>query len=248
MQPRTQILLIVALAVCRVVAQTSEPEPHSRTSGESCDNEVSLGISSSQGRSSFLDLSSGAKICTENDRRRWAFEGEIVSSSRNGSVILQQSADGNYEFRFARRWFWTFDLSEEANRDVGLESRVIAAPGLGYQISPRWGYFLVEGGFTRTWENDLAASPTSFPEVWGATRVTWRNRKGMSVTESLEFYAKTGDTANHRWFSNTELRFRITDRLSIRSTLRFQWDNVPALHYPKTSITTRTQFAYSFSR
>ena len=230
------------------MAQTQTSELHSRASNEPCDDEVSLGIASSQARTSFLDVSGGTKTCTDSDRKRLAFEGEIVSSSRSGSVSLQQSLAGTFEYRFARRWFATVEVNEEANRDIGIESRVSLAPGAGYQVSPRWGFFLIEGGFTRTWQNDIGSSPASFPEVWAGTKTRWKNSNGVSLTESLDFYAKTGDIADHHWFSNTELRFRLTERFSLKSTVRFQWDNVPAVHYPKTSVTTRTEFVYSFGR
>jgi len=241
-------VLVMALCVSLAMAQTGAPAHTRAGSAEPCETSLALGINSSSGKTSFLNVSGGAKACTDNGKRRIDFETEIVASNRNGSTALNQWIDAAYEYRFARSWFGTLYMNEQADRDAGLESRIVLAPGAGYQMVPKWGVVALEAGITRTWENTQGAAPVDFPEYWSASQARWKISRVSTLTESLEFYARMSDTADHRWLSDTSLRFRLTERFSLRTSARVQWDNVPAFNYPKTTITTRTQLEYSFNR
>jgi hypothetical protein len=225
---------------------TPQAAANSRAFVESCDNEMRLGMISERGRSSVLEFEGGGLLCRESSRRRWTLEAEAMSSTRNGSNVLSQSLDYGYEYRLAHGWYGVVNVSEEADRDIGLASRVLFAPGIGVDIRPWWGGFAAEAGLSRTRENNQGAPPRNFPEIWTATETRWKIRSGVVLREALSFYARTENTADHRWESRTSLSLKLIGRLSLETGVTFKWDNIPASQYPKTSIRTRTALKYSF--
>jgi hypothetical protein len=71
---RTLIVSVAAL----LLAVAAFPRVTKDRVNENCENGIELGLDSRGGNGSSLNFSSGLKACTDNEKRRWAFEGEAL--------------------------------------------------------------------------------------------------------------------------------------------------------------------------
>src|SRR2546423_9429756 len=155
--------LAVIVSITLFVAATAYPRISKSRVNEDCRNELQVGLDSTGGNRSSLSFGSGLQACTDNLKRRWAFEGETLLI-KSGTTNRSHKLEGGYDYRFAEGWLAILQASQEADNGDGLQSRVVVSPGVGVERYPDWGTVRLGAGLGRTWENNWGAEPASFPQ------------------------------------------------------------------------------------
>ena len=236
--------LILSIAAF-LLAVAAFPRVTRERVNENCENGIELGLDSRGGNGSSLNLSSGLKACTDNEKRRWAFEGEALIV-KSGTTQRSHRLEGAYDHRFGEGWLAIFQASQEADSGDGLQSRVVVAPGIGLERFPDWGTMRFGAGLGRTWEDNRDAGPTSFPEAWGQTVVRWKVRPNITLREKVDAYFETRDQSNYWYRSDFDLQFKFGDHFSLQTGIVYKWDHQPARNAGRSSWITRTRFVFTW--
>lgn len=237
--------------IALLLASTALAQSPAYQVNEDCTNAVHLGMNASGGRVDAFGGAFGSDLCSDNEKRRLAFHAEasvIKITGTDGQKQTSQSREieASHERRFGKGWFTVIDVSHEADNSQGLESRNIVAPGVGAGFARDWGTSKFEVGVARTWENIRGEPRKAFPEAWASSTVGWKIRPNISLKENLEFYASMEDSEDYRYSSRTDLSFRMTSHLSLRTGFRYDWDHKPARGYDKTDWKTSTLFVFAW--
>jgi len=235
--------LAVVVFVMLFVAATAYPRISKSRVNEDCQNELQVGLDSTGGNRSSLSFGSGVQACTDNLKRRWAFEGETLLI-KSGTTNRSHKLEGAYDYRFAEGWLAILQASQEADNGDGLQSRVVVSPGVGVERFPDWGTVRVGAGFGRTWEDNRDAEPTSFSQAWSQAVVRWKVRPNISLREKLDAFLETRHEANYCYRADTDVEFRFGDHSSLASSIVYKWDHQPARNAARASWLTRTRFVF----
>ena len=224
-----------------------------RRINEDCENEIHGGLNSSGGNRTSLGGSAGLKGCFDDQVRRWAADGDFTVvrvTLADGSKVTAQrhEVEGGYERIFHQRWSWLLEVSHEADTGSGLESRFIAAPGIGVLFKQQRTATSFEVGLARTWENNRGEPRNVFPEAWVEGDFRWQIKPTIKFREKLELFASTEDESDYRYDAETSLAVQLGEHISLKLAYDLRWDSRPAPRYGKTDWTTRTLFVYSWNR
>ena len=239
---RVWILSIAAV----LIAGTAFPKVTRSRVNEDCKNAVQLGLDTTGGNSSSLSFSTGLNACTDNEKRRLAFEGEALFLRSSATTQRNHRLEGGYDYRFGDGWLAILQASHEADTTDGLQRRVVVAPGLGLERFPTWGTFRFGAGLGRTWEDNNDAEPTSFPEAWSQAVVRWKVRPNIIFREKGDAFFETRDQSNYWYRSDTNFQFQFTQHFALETGVVYKWDHKPARNRDRASWITRTRFVFTW--
>lgn len=217
---------------------------------EDCDNEIHLGMSSTGGNRSAVGGSAGAKGCADNEKRRWALEGDVtvirISSDSGTSTVERHEIEADHESQLSKRWSAVLEVSQEGDGGGGLESRWVVSPGLGTKFHPKWGFVSLEAGIANTWENNRGEPRKSIPEAWVEADLQWKIRPNAKFREKLELNASTEDQTDYRFDAESTLSVKVGEHISLRVAFELRWNRTPPRGYEKVDWNMRTLFGYSW--
>jgi putative salt-induced outer membrane protein YdiY len=219
-----------------------------RLRNDGCSKKLEFGLVANSGDTVELTANAKARLCTETDATRLEFNGDMKAFSKGKQFVINRDLKADYDYYFGSKWLVTALLSNEGNPNYGLDDRTIIAPGVGLYNRPEWGYYSAVLGVTRTWENLREEGPASFAEAWAGTQVNWRLGAVTTLKQALDFFGRLEKFSDHRWKSETEIDWDVTERIGFSNALDVQWDNVPAPHTPKTNVQMEMNLVINFPR
>ena len=238
-----RLLLISVVAL--LVAVAAYPRISKSRINEDCHNNFELGLDSTGGNSSSLNFGSGLKACSDNEKRRLAFEGEALLI-RSGTTKQSHKLEGAYDHRFGDGWLAILQASQEADSADGLQARVVVSPGIGLERAPAWGTMRFGAGYGRTWENNRDAGRVTFPQAWSQAVVRWKVRPNITFREKADAFFETKDQTNYWYRADSNVQFRIGAHFAVETGVVYKWDHKPARNANRASWITRTRFVYTW--
>lgn len=230
-------------------AQTNTPAPGSEQLS------AQLGLNSSHGNSESVSVSAGVDWNENVGRLEQELDfNSYVSKSLGGGGHLSDSQHLDWTIRYGlgsattRRWFALAHVAGDRNEYAGVGFRAITGPGFGRHIIERTNMRVtLEGGVASAWERKTGGGDTSqFVMPFFHPMMHWDFSKVGYLSQVVEFEFNGEDSGDVRINSDTELSFRITERISLRPSIRVNWDNQPMNGAKALDVITQTSLSYSF--
>jgi putative salt-induced outer membrane protein YdiY len=228
------------------IAVAANAQTPRRQVNEDCKNDANLGFTALGGKVSAFGGGMGLNLCSEAERNRWALSaaGSITRVGESGNepatTVQNRNLEAGHEYHFTKPLFTVMRVEYEMNTAQGLESRVVLAPGVGTEIRPQWGSVAFETGLQRNWENVRGEPRKAFPEGWLRASLGWMIRPNVIFGQKLEFDGNTNNRRDYRYKTDTSLRVRLTEKLSLKTGYKTSWDRTPAKGFSRSVWTTDT--------
>lgn len=137
-----------------------------------------------------------------------------------------------YDRDISARVFWFTGVQWTRNEFAGFDSRVVAVGGVGnlWWENDR-GFFKTNYGLTYTTQDDLVPNPRIEDSFLGA-QFGWsyaREFGNAKYTNVLVLDANIDETDDLRGDMVNAVSVNMTDRLAIKVSLHWLWDNLPAM-------------------
>jgi len=145
-------------------------------------------------------------------------------------------ADSTFMRRVTERFFWNVAGSFERDKFAGLDSRAVAALGVGYRWENRdkSGLFDATFGPTYTTQKEVVDDPSTVNDFAGARFAAtgsykFGDTKGSTFSSQLVMDENLQDTADLRANWVNRLTVAMSQRLALNLSAQFVYDNQPQL-------------------
>jgi putative salt-induced outer membrane protein YdiY len=244
---RLLILASILLAV-PIEAQVRTPAPGT--------NEMSIafGLNSSHGNRDSISLTASFDWNENIGRIENDFDlNASISDSLGSEAGLSDEQSIDWTLRYSigsaatRRWFVLSHTSAERQRYAGLEFRGIAGAGIGRHLVERVHLRLtLEGGVAMAWEKPDGGPGEQFAMPFAHGMMSWNISDGANLTQTMQIQLNGDDRGDLRVNTDTEISIRISERLSLRPSVKMNWDNRPIGNAKSLDVITHTSLAFDF--
>lgn len=213
-----------------------------------------LGFTLTQGNSETTNLSLGANLVHETERRKWTFQGSYLRASTDGDETANKGeALGQFDYSPSDRFFFFGRTSVGFNRPAGIDRRLAPGLGLGYRVLDRERAELsVEGG--ARWIQDRFVDGTTDEAVYASLEESFSLvvNNTTNLAQSLAYTPKAEDFGEFLLEAEVKLTTSITEALGLRVSVRDDYDSAPFVdpatgeEREKNDLTFVTGVTYSF--
>ncbi len=156
---------------------------------------------------------------------------DFVIEKESTSVLTAENyvARAKYDRNLSDRFFLYGSGGWDRNEFAGIRNRYFGAGGVGniwYERDDlKW---RTDYGISVTREEGTIASPDTFAGIRLSSNLTWAATGNTTLTNLTIANENLNDTSDLRIDSLTALSVSMTDRLAVRVSLQFLFDNLPS--------------------
>jgi hypothetical protein len=247
---KNTILLLILLGTASMSAQILNVENYRiKTDTIGWAGKVSLNLSLTENTKSLLIIGNKTHLQYKAGKNLYLFLGQYsLMSSGNSNLINKLVLHFRYNHKFTDRFVGEFFLQGQQNSISKIDARKLIGSGIRYKLSTseKMRYYF---GTSMMYEIEKSTLSSSEVELWRSSTyfsLSLYPTKTFSFISTTYYQPALADFGDYRISSTNSMYFKITQKLSFKSSFVYNYDAAPVLGIPKTQYNLNSGIVYAF--
>lgn len=241
--------MVTALVLSFTPGLIAQQPPEAVLGSRPCLTDVHAGVNSSHGQADALGILLGGDYCRQVRNGIWKGDADLQILKTSDDPGRQRLEIEAVRERTFRRWVFSTFGSGKHERS-GRQTRFLAGGGVGqqrrFELRSAETHLGLHVGAAFTLEDAENVSRRTFPEAWVKSDLTAVLTPETSLTQVVQGFASLTEAGDYRFDVETDLRFQVTTRFSVKSGFEVRWDARPAAGHEKLNASTHTMLVFSW--